>query len=183
MKKIIFAIAILICHQNLFAQESNTSNNKNEIKFNLPMAIYGLPELSYERIVEDNMSYGVSVSIGVDRPYNDYTGNGIPERAIVCPYYRVYFGKKRAAGFYIEGNMAVANQKEINQPTYDYTTGLTTYKDVSSTGFGFGGALGIKLLAKNGFVGDIYAGWGRLFGDNAYYNGYPRLGVCIGRRF
>ena len=183
MKKIIFAIAILICHQNLFAQESNTSNNKNEIKFNLPMAIYGLPELSYERIVEDNMSYGVSVSIGVDRPYNDYTGNGIPERAIVCPYYRVYFGKKRAAGFYIEGNMAVANQKEINQPTYDYTTGLNTYKDVSSTGFGFGGALGIKLLAKNGFVGDIYAGWGRLFGDNAYYNGYPRLGVCIGRRF
>jgi hypothetical protein len=182
MKKLIFAIAILICNQNLFAQE-NSSNKKNEIKFNLPLAIYGLPELSYERIVEDNMSYGVSLSIGVDKPYDNNTSNGIPERAIVCPYYRVYFGKKRAAGFYIEGNMAVANQKEINQPTYYYTTGLTTYKDISSTGFGFGGALGVKLLAKNGFVGDIYAGWGRLFGDNAYYNGYPRLGVCIGRRF
>jgi hypothetical protein len=182
MKKIIFAIAILICHQSLFAQESNTSNNKNEIKFNLPLAIYGLPELSYERIVEDNMSYGVSLSIGVDKPYDYLIGDGIPERAIVCPYYRVYFGKKKAAGFYIEGNMAVASQKQKNVPDYN-PSGVYVYKDISSTGFGFGGALGVKLLAKNGFVGDIYAGWGRLFGDNAYYNGYPRLGVCIGRRF
>jgi hypothetical protein len=182
MKRIIFGIAILICNQNLFAQESNTSNNKNEIKFNLPMAIYGLPELSYERIVEDNMSYGVSLSIGLDKPYDYYSGNGIPERAIVCPYYRVYFGKKRAAGFYIEGNMAVSSQKQKNVPDYT-SSGAYVYKDVTSTGFGFGGALGVKLLAKNGFVGDIYAGWGRLFGDNASYNGYPRLGVCIGRRF
>jgi hypothetical protein len=179
MKKLIFAIAILICN-NLFAQE-NSSKNKNEIKFNLPMAIYGLPELSYERIVEDNMSYGVSLSIAADKPSNYYTGYGIPERAIVCPYYRVYFGKKKAAGFYIEGNMAVASQKQINYP--DYSTNPTTYNDRKSTGFGFGGALGIKLLTKNGFVGDIYAGYGRLFGDNAYYNGYPRFGVCIGRRF
>ncbi len=181
MKKLIFAIAILICN-NLFAQE-NSSKNKNEIKFNLPMAIYGLPELSYERIVEDNMSYGVSLSIAADKPYDDLTGNGIPERAIVCPYYRVYFGKKRAAGFYIEGNMAVASQKQTNAPDYNAVGTSFVYKDISSTGFGFGGALGIKLLTKNGFVGDIYAGYGRLFGDNAYYNGYPRFGVCIGRRF
>jgi hypothetical protein len=180
MKKIIFAIVILICHQNLFAQE-NSSNNKNEIKFNLPMAIYGLPELSYERIVEDNMSYGISISIAADKPFDYFTDNGIPERAIVCPYYRVYFGKKKAAGFYIEGNMAIASQKQINYP--DYSTNPTTYTDLKSTGFGFGGALGVKLLARNGFIGDIYAGYGRLFGDNAYYNGYPRLGVCIGRRF
>ncbi len=182
MKKIIFAIVILICSQNVIAQESNSSNDKNEIKFNLPMAIYGLPELSYERIVEENMSYGVSLSIGVDKPLDYYTGNGIPERAIVCPYYRVYFGKKRAAGFYIEGNMAVASQKQKNVPDYN-PSGVNVYKDISSTGFGFGGALGVKLLARNGFVGDIYAGYGRLFGDNANYNGYPRLGVCIGRRF
>ena len=145
------------------------------------MAIYGLPELSYERIVEDNMSYGVSISIAADKPFDYFTDNGIPERAIVCPYYRVYFGKKKAAGFYIEGNMAVASQKQTNYP--DYSTNPTTYNDRNSTGFGFGGALGVKLLARNGFIGDIYAGYGRLFGENANYNGYPRLGVCIGRRF
>lgn len=161
-----------------FAQGDKSSDN-NEIKFNIPLAIYGLPELSYERIIEDNMSLGISVSIAADKPYNYFTDKGIPERAIICPYYRLYFGQKKAAGFYIEGNMAVSSQKELN--AYDYLTGLNTAES-KSTGFGFGAAVGVKLLTKNGFSGDFYGGWGRLFGDNIY-NGYPRIGICIGKRF
>lgn len=182
MKKIIFFIAIIISNQNLLAQQGND----NEIKFNVPMAIYGLPEITYEKIVEDNMSFGASLSIGIDKAYSEITFDGIPERAILCPFYRLYFGQKKAAGFYIEGNMALANQKAtLNDYYYDNTTGNYVYttQTKSTMGFGFGGALGFKLLSKNGFTGDIYGGYGRLFGTNAYYNGYPRIGVCIGKRF
>ena len=75
--------------------------------------------------------------------------------------------------------MAVASQKELN--SQDYVTG-TNVPSVSSTGYGFGAAIGVKLLTKNSFTGDFYGGWGRLFGGIAY-NGYPRLGICIGKRF
>jgi len=175
MKKLILAFVILVCNLNVFAQKSDN----NEIKFNVPLAIYGLPEISYERIVEDNMAVGLSVSIAAERPYNYLTDKGIPERSIFCSYYRLYFGQKKAAGFYIEGNMAVSSQKEVNIPDY---FGGTVTPSYSSTGFGFGGAIGFKLLTKNGFTGDIYGGWGRLFGDNVY-NSYPRVGICIGKRF
>lgn len=169
---------MLLGSTSTYAQQQDNSF-KNEIKFNVPLAIYGLPELSYERIVEDNMGFGVSVSIAVDNPYNNNIDKGIIQRAIVCPYYRLYFGQKRAAGFYIEGNMAVSHQKELN--SIDNITN-TNIPSITSTGFGFGAAVGIKLLAKNGYTGDFYAGWGRLFGNNII-NGYPRLGICIGKRF
>ena len=178
MNKILTAFIFLFGSISTFAQQKDNSLN-NELKFNVPMAIYGLPEVSYERIVEDNMGVGISLSIAVDKSYNYDNGKGINERAIVCPYYRLYFGQKKAAGFYIEGNMAIARQKELNTP--DYTTG-NKIATTTTTGFGFGAALGIKLLTKNNFTGDFYAGWGRLFGENIY-NGYPRLGICIGKKF
>ncbi len=178
MKKILMAFIVFFGSMSSFAQQKGTSP-QNEIKFNVPMAIYGLPEVNYERIVEDNMGVGISLSIAVDKAYNYDTDKGIPERLIFCPYYRLYFGQKQAAGFYIEGNMAVAGQKELNAP--DFATGNKIPSN-STVGFGFGAAVGIKLLSKNDFTGDFYAGWGRLFGENIY-NGYPRLGICIGKRF
>lgn len=179
MKKIIPLFILLLCSISIIAQKNENSLN-NEIKFNVPLAIYGLPELSYERIVEDNMGLGVSVSFAVDKAYNYNTDKGIQHRAIICPFYRLYFGQKRAAGFYIEGNMALSHQKELNTP--DFSTGTNIPKNTISTGFGFGAAVGIKLLARNGFTGDFYGGWGRLFGENII-NGYPRLGICIGKKF
>lgn len=177
MKKNILPFLLLIISINLFAQENKSG--QNEIKFNVPLAIFGLPELSYERIVEDNMTVGISVAIPAEKPYDYNTGKGISQRSIITPFYRLYFGEKRAAGFYIEGNMAVSSQKELND--YNYVTGLNV-AETKSTGFGFGAAVGVKLLTKNGFTGDFYGGWGRLFGDNIY-NGFPRLGICIGKRF
>ena len=178
MKKIVIAFIVFFGSVSSFAQQKDTSP-QNEIKFNVPMAIYGLPELNYERIIEDNMGVGISLSIAVDKAFNHDNNKGINERAIVCPYYRLYFGQKQAAGFYIEGNMAVAGQKELNSPG---DTPGSKIPSRSTMGFGFGAAVGIKLLSKNDFAGDFYAGWGRLFGENIY-NGYPRLGICIGKRF
>ena len=179
MKKIYLAAAILLTSAVCFSQ-------KNELKFNIPLAIYGMADISYERLVADNMGVGISNAIGLDKPYDWQTAKGIPERAIICSYYRLYFSeKKKAAGFFVEGNMAVASQKETDYDyIYDPVT-QTSFQQVitqSTTGFGFGAAVGFKLLTKNNIFGDFYGGWGRLFGKNVY-NSYPRLGVCLGKRF
>ena len=48
--------------------------------------------------------------------------------------------------------------------------------------FGLGAAAGAKFLTKNGFVGEIYVGAGRLFGSSDI-EVYPRAGITIGKRF
>ena len=179
MKKTILAIVVLICNHNLFAQETESNN---EIRFNIPYAIAGLPEISYERVVDDNMSIGISTAVAIEKPYNYDTDKGLRERSFFCPYYRLFFGKKRAAGFYIEGNMAVVGQREKGN-VYNYITGTYNYVDAKATSFGFGASIGLKLLSKNGFTGDFYGGWGRLFGNPIITSGYPRFGVCMGKRF
>jgi hypothetical protein len=179
MKNIILTSAILLLTVLCFAQ-------KNELKFNIPYAIYGMPEITYERLVEDNMGVGIAAAIGIDKPYDWESYSGIPERAVICSYYRLYFSeKKKGAGFFVEGNMGLARQKETDyELIYDPATQTYNPRSITlnTTGFGFGAAVGFKLITKNNIFGDFYGGWGRLFGNNVY-NSYPRLGVCLGKRF
>ena len=193
MKKILVLLILLTGAYASFSQEvkkeeeiivqvkpiSELSNN--EIRINVPSAIAGLPELTYERTFADNMGAGISIAFQLEKFKDNHT-NGLNElRSLICPFYRLYFGEKEASGFYVEGNMAIAGQKE-KYNSYDFNGNVSSSYERSATNFGFGAAVGIKLLARNGFIGDFYAGWGRLFGDNII-GGYPRLGICIGKRF
>lgn len=146
----------------------------NELKINLAMCVAGLPEISYERYVAENMGLGISASFSVDNT-QDYN-------AILLPYYRLYFGNKLKAAFFIEGNMAAVNEKSYyyevaNQFYYSQMTQQT-----SVTNFGFGVAAGVKFLTKNNFTGEVYLGAGRLFGNNTS-GGFPRIGLIIAKRF
>jgi len=160
---------------------NNNSNNNDEIKINLPYFIAGIPEASYEHIIDDTSAFGLSLAVAIDKPENVNT------RFIVTPYYRLYFGKGKAKGFFIEGNAAVLNQKGYLNDVYDPITGTySTTASGSTTNLGFGAAVGAKFLNKNGYIGEIYGGGGRLFGLEAgkgYNEGYPRVGVSIGKRF
>jgi len=150
----------------------------NELRINLLMSIIGLPELTYERYIADNMGVGLSVAVSLDKMENMST------RSIISPYYRLYFGNKKASGFFIEGNMALVRQKELDY-NYYYDNGVTYQSELYTrltTNFGFGGAIGVKLLARNGFVGEVYLGGGRLFGESIA-EAYPRIGVSLGKRF
>ena len=195
MKKLI--TLFLITSASLFASAQNIDPavkekssllkqlGENEIRFNVPMAIAGLPELSYERFVADNMGIGFSAAISAEK-YDK-----MPMRCYIMPYYRLYFGEKKASGVFIEGNLGMFNQKGYvlsNDTTLQHITNL-----------GFGAAVGLKLLARNGFIGELTAGAGRIFGstinkrkvDNRnqdYYsygerNFYLRLGITLGKRF
>jgi hypothetical protein len=172
-------LAFTIC---TYAQKADTSlkkggiNGNNELKLNLAYTIGGFPEFNYERIIKDDMSIGVAIIVGLEKDV-DYSFGFIPN-------YRVYFGNKKANGFFIEGNAAIISSNQFGSYSkYDYYTNVYTYYgDRKQTNFGLGAAAGAKFLTKNGFVGEIYVGAGRLFGaDNA--DAYPRAGVTIGKRF
>ena len=180
--KAIICIAVLFLSIAVFGQQDNPSkdlnapqsnslngSDNNELRINLLMSIVGLPELNYERFFADNMGVGLAVSIALDKVEN------ISTRSIILPYYRLYFGNKKASGFFIEGNMAIVGQKELNY-SYDYNSQVGTSYTSSSTDFGLGFAAGAKFLTRNGFIGEAYLGIGRLFGESI--NGaYPRVGV------
>src|SRR5690606_18532293 len=77
----------------------------NEVKLNLATAIFGLyPEISYERILDSDISVGASAGI---RLGDDYLLN-----FALMPYFRWFFGgshaslQKQGAGFYLEANGA-----------------------------------------------------------------------------
>lgn len=191
MKKLILsgllmASAFIVNAQS--TQDSTSTKNSaiignNEIKLNLIYTIAGFPELSYERILKDDMSVGISVLVGIEEA-SEYSFGFIP-------HYRIYFGKKKANGFFIEGNAAVISTKDdyyeyIPSSSSYYPTdiyGSLNYRSTKTyTNFGLGAAAGAKFLTKNGFVGEIYLGVGRLFGSNSI-DAYARGGITIGKRF
>jgi hypothetical protein len=148
----------------------------NEIKLNLLYTVIGIPEISYERLLKDNMGVGISLFAAIDKS-QDYN-------FALTPHFRVYFGAKKAAGFFIEGNAAVITSNSVNR--YIILNGTTVYSDpsIKSTNLGLGAAAGAKFLTRNGFTGEIYLGLGRIFGnDNGGLEGYPRSGITIGKRF
>lgn len=174
MKKILL-LAFGLCS---FLGHSQT-DGKNEIKINLPYFIAGIPEISYEHLIDSTSSAGISLAVAIDKP------ESVNTRFIITPYYRLYFSKGKAKGFFIEGNAAVLGQKgykDVYDTNYNYSTVYTG----STTNFGFGAAVGAKFLNKKGYIGEFYAGGGRLFSvesGHGYSEGYPRLGVLIGKRF
>ncbi len=148
----------------------------NEIKINLLFAIEGLPEISYERIIANNMGVGAAVAVGMDK--------SAAYEFSFTSYYRLYFGKKKASGLFIEGNTSVIT---LTDDYYDisaqYPNGRT-YKS-TATSVGLGVAAGTKFLTRNGFFAEAYVGFSKLIGDRiGYYTGaVSRNGVSIGKRF
>lgn len=180
MKKMILIGLCLASSVFANAQQADTTatknagiNGNNELKLNLVYTIAGFPELNYERIIKDDMSVGVAVLVGLEKN-SEYSFG-------VMPNYRVYFGSKKANGFFIEANAAVISNRDdyySYSSSWDYRNSL--YK--TETNFGLGAAAGAKFLTKNGFVGEIFLGVGRLFG-NSVDDAYPRAGITIGKRF
>lgn len=178
MKKTILSALLLAICGFAFAQQTDSLKKgalgNNELKLNLAYTIGGFPELNYERILKDDMSVGVAVLVALEEDY-EYQFAFIPN-------YRIYFGNKKANGFFIEGNMAIVTTSMDNYYYYDDIAMGNKYQNRNETNFGLGAAAGAKFLTKNGFVGEIYLGAGRLFGSNGV-GGFPRAGITIGKRF
>ncbi len=158
----------MVCMGNfLFAQSNaNFTPRKNEVSLNLPIAIFAsFPEISYERVMAEDMGIGLSAAFALDEDFIDM-------KFMAIPYIRWYFGgssesaQRYAAGFFVEANSAVFSAKEYEK---------------TETGFGLGLAVGWKFVTKGNWIGQIYGGAGRNFADGP--NVYPRFGITIGKRF
>ncbi|MDD2243811.1 MAG: hypothetical protein PHY69_01055 [Dysgonamonadaceae bacterium] len=145
----------------------------NELKLNLPTTIFALyPEISYERLLDSDISIGASVGFNLADEYMmDFA---------FTPYFRWFFGGKSrsleryGAGFFIEVNGSIFS------PVNDTNTEINGDVVEKDLGAGLGLGLGWKYVTRNDWVGEIFFGGGRDFAND---DAYPRMGISIGKRF
>lgn len=158
---------------------------KNELKSNALFLILGQPEFTYERILTNESGIGVSVNFALEKDFETTFS--------ITPYYRFYFGKKPAAGFFVEG-FAMLNTLEIDDYSYlNYDFPTDTYTTITEKGdnyadFALGFGVGFKLLSKRGLVLEANGGIGRnlLNSEKNDFYGHTfvgRGGITIGYRF
>ncbi|WP_156877177.1 DUF3575 domain-containing protein [Salinimicrobium terrae] len=184
MRRILLLLLVLLSFNfSGYAQEAEEVTDKqperfytgkNELKVNAFYLLLGFPELSYERVLDEESALGLSVAFSVDEVF------GIDFMAI--PYYRVYFGDKPASGFFVEGNAAIYGGDYYEYSYYeDYYYEETVTNEV---GAGLGLAVGAKFMTESGWVFEVFGGAGRNFlSPDEIDPVYPRLGLTVGRRF
>lgn len=176
MKKIILLIVLSFGFQAFAQVQEIPDFKRNEIKGNALMLVLGSFQATYERLLNEESGVGISATVALV--------DDVDMNFSVTPYYRFYFGKKPAAGFFAEG-FGMLNQVD------DYIYGdegnnfNDSYKTITDFAFGIG--VGSKWISRRGVIFEINAGVGRnLFSE---YNGdrdyefVPRGGITIGYRF
>ena len=175
MKKLLF---LLLCFLslNLFAQEEEKIDFKrNELKINALFLVLGTFEATYERLINEESGVGISLQV----PFTNESDINFS----VTPYYRFYFGKKPASGFFVEG-FGMLNQ--VDDYVYDYNSNFED-KNETITDFAIGLGLGGKWITKRGVIFEINAGVGRNlfneYNDNRDFEFIGRGGITVGYRF
>lgn len=158
-------------------EKSSIFDRKHEVRLGAIKMLSGLIlETSYERILNSNSGYGVSMLINFN-PSNEYF-----ENYSLSPFYRMYFQSYEdygAKGFFVEGFTSVFAGK--NYFTYDYNTG--NYENENFVDASIGLALGKKWINTSGFVFEIKAGVGRNLFGNSEFEALFKGDLYIGYRF
>ncbi|OOV28801.1 hypothetical protein BXU11_02330 [Flavobacterium sp. LM5] len=172
MKKILLALAFGYFLSGTAQENESISSKKNEMKINAAFLVAGALEVSYERIINEESAFGASLLLAID--------DDIDTKVIFTPYYRYYFGKKPAAGFFAEG-FGMLN----NYESYKYNTIGNESRTTTRTDFALGFGLGAKWITKKGFIFEINGGVGRnLFNSSdTDYEIVGRGGITFGYRF
>ena len=171
MKKI-FLILWCISFVSIQAQEQSESDvysGNHELKINGLFLVVGAFDVTYEYLLNEESGIGISVFL----PYDSDIKDDI--QYYISPYYRFYFGKKYAAGFFLEGfGMLNSIEPDLFSNTDDF-----------ETDFALGIGLGGKWVTKGGFVGELSLGVGRnLFNtDKTDIDFVSKLGITLGYRF
>ncbi|MWB96306.1 DUF3575 domain-containing protein [Flavobacterium sp. GA093] len=179
MKKKYLIIAMLFSIFVVKAQDDHAENEKkNELKLNVLVPLSGAFEGTYERNLNKKSSVGVSVFtvFNNDKSHDDLNYS-------VSPYYRRYFGKKFASGFFAEGfgMLSSIDGKKI----YDINDNSVFTEGSDVIDFSLGLGLGSKWVTKSGFIFEINAGLGKLLfnADKTDHTQVARFGFHVGYRF
>ncbi|MBH1958727.1 MAG: DUF3575 domain-containing protein [Flavobacteriia bacterium] len=181
MKKLLLPVAIFCLIVNLHAQETEVSDRRNDIMIS-PIELIAGPVLnvSYERLINENSGVGLNGLFYLGSNNDDYRVTQI------SPYYRMYFGKKYAAGFFVEGFAPITMTTDTY---YDFYVGpgynSSTPQEESNTTIGLGFGFGGKWVARKNILFEASMGIARRFGIDEKYDaaitGKGMLG--IGYRF
>lgn len=177
MKKYILFVFCNILILPVFSQDLDENNTQqkdyNEIKLNALMLIAGSFEVGYERTINEESAFGIQVFVPFDSEVKDNI------EYYISPYYRFYFGKKYAAGFFLEG-FGMLNSTDRSEYLPIFSTPERNYVTDFALGIGLGG----KWLTKSGWIGELNLGVGRnLFNPNLGDDFVAKIGVTLGRRF
>lgn len=198
MKTTCFTILALLLTSFGFSQTSygefTDDFPKNEFQINaFNLLIFSALDLSYEHIINDESSLGVSMLIsldGTDR-LGDYDKPYYYEGFALSPYYRIYFGNKPYAGFFVESFVI------FSKGHYDYYSWEDTgcydcltiddryspYKIKPFNELGIGFAVGAKFLTRRNFSVSIFGGVARNFLTSHGPGVAPKVGISLGRRW
>ncbi|OXA81299.1 Protein of unknown function [Flavobacterium aquidurense] len=180
MKKTLLVAVILFSFFSVKAQNETIVDpyqKNNELKLNVISPLSGSIEATYERLLNKKSSLGISFLTVYDDTINDDLNY------YISPYYRRYFGKKYASGFFAEGfGMLTSIDGKKIYDSEDHSK-FTENPDVTDGAIGVG--LGGKWLTKSGFVFEINAGYGFLLfnANKTNHNIVNKIGLNVGYRF
>lgn len=176
MKKLLVLICLSALTFGYSQDEKKVGFQKNEIKGNALFLVLGAVEVTYERLFNKDSGLGVSLFMVNEEDFDASFS--------LTPYYRAYFGKKPAAGFFVEGFSMINTGKNGSYYNYDYNTNTYYYvegKKYSDFALGFG--VGSKWIHSRGFTFEINGGIGRNLLSNISPEIVGRGGVTLGYRF
>lgn len=159
MKRLLIMICVLVfIFSN--AQEENSemlnSDRRKDVMINPIALVLGAGNLSYEYHLNKDSGLGISTFFIYDKYVLD------SDVWYVMPYYRYYFGKKWARGFFLDGFAGMINSNNEGYIYYkesDGTMGYRPKENEISLGFGIG--LGGKWELKKNLVFEVSLGIGR----------------------
>jgi hypothetical protein len=190
MKKITLFVLLAFISIQFTAQELEETkesrypqdvNKKYELKINA-FNLIGLSalDLSYERLINTESSYGVAVFYNFTDINDDI---GFPKKFSLTPYYRWFFSESTfARGFFVEGFGMLNTYQDI----YYRNNSESIENDTS---FALGISVGGKFITKSGFTTEVYLGVGRNLIKNENEDDYfefnivGRFGISLGYRF
>jgi len=155
--------------------------DRTEVKFNaFNLLALELLDVSYETLINEESSFGVGVLVNIgntDGIFDYYRTFSL------TPFYRRYFSKGYASGFFIEG-FGMINSGEEDDFIYNEITMENERTGDKYTDFALGISIGGKFISKRGFVVEVYSGIGRNFlSDEFTPEVVGRGGVSLGFRF
>ncbi|WP_411031350.1 DUF3575 domain-containing protein [Spongiimicrobium sp. 3-5] len=182
MKKTLLTIAFLLSLFTVRAQSqndtiSNPFEKKNDVKLNLYFTTLGLFEATYERNINGKSSMGITGLYAFSKKNDEDTN------FLISPFYRRYFGKKYASGFFVEG-FATFGSTDGKQLT-DMNGNITLNEGPDVLDLSLGLSFGCKWVTKSGIIFEVLVGMGgNLFNaDKTDHDVINRRAISIGYRF
>ena len=141
----------------------------------------------YERIIDENSSYGTGLFIN----FSDNLSSDIVQRRFaISPYYRLYFLNRRdygAKGLFVELFSSFASAKDMDDDNL-YDVYYDDFDDRDNVfRFSVGATIGRKWITRSGYTFEPFIGVGRYLDSHGSSDRNPeahlRLGFSIGKRY